>query len=132
MANPNHDQRGRFASGSAGGAATGDHQAVSPSLDTRNVDGKAIPRSQPITQHATPSVGTEKPIRLDSATSPSRKAGLGSARQDRIAAMRATDARHYGIPGDEHARMDAVTLNRPKASITSSPGRFDARGMKVR
>ena len=60
--NKNHDQQGRFSSGSDAGAATGDHAAVSPRLDVRNVSGRAVPRSKPITRHAgVPSVGTDKP-----------------------------------------------------------------------
>lgn len=58
--NPFHDSKGRFASGSASGAASGDHQAVSPHPDLRNVSGRAIPRSQVATRHAgAQSVGTD-------------------------------------------------------------------------
>lgn len=129
--NNNHDSRGRFASGSAGSAATGDHMAASPSPNVRNVNGRAVPRSQTVTRHAVPTVGTE-PVRLDNSNSPARKGRLGSARSDAIVRMKATDTRHFGIPGDMHARMNAATLAGPTGSITSSPGRFNARSMKIK
>lgn len=62
MANSNHDERGRFAAGSGGGAATGDHAAVSPSTKTRNVPGHGtVDRSTVVARHAnTDSVGTRR------------------------------------------------------------------------
>ena len=59
--NPNHDEKtGQFSSGSSGAAATGDHQAVSPSATARNVAGRTVDRSRPVTRHnGARSVGTD-------------------------------------------------------------------------
>jgi hypothetical protein len=64
MANPNHDNRGRFASGSEAAAGVGDHTAVSPSTATRNVPGHGtVARSNPVARHAgAVSLGTERPM----------------------------------------------------------------------
>jgi hypothetical protein len=100
------DERGRWTSGGSG-SETGDHLSESPSTETRNVAGMNVPRSRVIAKHAgAESVGTAPPtVRLDNANSPSTKRGLGSARQDRITQMRATDQRHFGIPGDVGSRV---------------------------
>jgi len=46
-----------------------------------------------------------KPVRLDNTNSPINKRGLGSAKQDRLVQMRATDQRHFGIEGDVGSRV---------------------------
>jgi hypothetical protein len=127
MANPNHDERGRFSSGSNGAAATGDHQAVSPSTETRNVPGHGtVLRSKVIAKHAgVASLGTS-----------SGGGGGGGSRfteaaSARVIRQKAIDQRHYGIPGDLASRM-AAQPSTPKGSITATPGRFDARGMKLK
>jgi hypothetical protein len=93
MANSNHDERGRFASGSNSGAATGDHGKVSPSATTRNVSGHNIPRSKVVTKHgAQASVGTSS-----GGGGLSGGAGGGgqlSAKQERINMRKAVDERH--------------------------------------
>jgi len=110
--NQPRDDHGRFASG-GGGSEVGDHQAESPSTETRNVSGRNIPRSQVVTRHGgAQSLGSEGSgsggggtVRLDSANSPSTKRKLGTAKQDRLIQMRATDQRHFGIEGDVRARV---------------------------
>jgi hypothetical protein len=58
----NHDERGRYSVGSSAAAGSGDHLAVSPSPAVRNVSGRAVPRSKPVTRHSgAQSVGTDKP-----------------------------------------------------------------------
>jgi hypothetical protein len=105
MGNDAHDpETGRFTNKS--GAEVGDHQTES-NLSTRRVSGRILPLSQVVTKHAdAPSVGTSMPtVRLDNANSPSTKSKLGSARSDRITQLRATDQRHFGIPGDVGSRV---------------------------
>jgi hypothetical protein len=126
MANPNHDERGRFSSGSNGAAATGDHQAVSPSTETRNVPGHGtVPRSKVIAKHAgAASVGT------------SSGGGGGGGRYTeaagaRVIRQKAIDQRHFGIEGDMASRLSKLPST-PKGSITSTPGRFDPRSMKLK
>lgn len=102
--NKNHDQQGRFSSGSDAGAATGDHAAVSPRLDVRNVSGRAVPRSKPITRHAgVPSVGTDKPrfIAVAGGLKPAVPTrGLRSAARERVAMLKEIDERHFPTPTD--------------------------------
>jgi hypothetical protein len=110
MGSPNQprDSLGRWSSGGSG-SETGDHLSVSPSLDTRNVSGMNVPRSQVVARHqGAVSVGTAPPtVRLDGASSPSAKRGLGSARSDRITQLRAIDQRHFGIEGDIQSRVNS-------------------------
>src|ERR1700692_2658151 len=103
------DSLGRWAAGGSG-SENGDHQQVSPSPDTRNVAGQTLPRSTVVAKHAgADSVGTAPPtVRLDNTTSPKTKTGRGSSRQERIVAMRAIDARHYGIEGDVGSRISKM------------------------
>ncbi len=111
MGNPNHDERGRFASGTAGAAADGDHLRVSPDTATRNVPGHGtVPRSQPVARHAgTPSVGTER-----------RR--LTSAARERVELNRRVDESHY--PTESNADIGLKT-----ALIGSriAPGKLDPR-----
>jgi hypothetical protein len=65
---------------------------VSPSTTHRNVNGVSVPRSIPV-------------VRLDNKNSPDVKSFKGSARNDRIVAMKATDARHFGVQGDVGSRV---------------------------
>jgi hypothetical protein len=90
--NQPRDSHGRWAAGNSGSSASGDHQSVSPSLTHRNVSGIAVPRSIPV-------------VRLDNKGSPDVKSFKGSARSDKIAALRAVDQRHFGIPGDVGNRV---------------------------
>jgi hypothetical protein len=123
MSNPNHDaQTGRFASGSSSGAATGDHQKVSPNSERRNVGGLNVSRKVVVTKHnGADSVGTggngssgspgtvspggsfnvrlkPKGPRLDTTASRNPQQmtrGLGRAARERAALNEATDRRHY-------------------------------------
>jgi hypothetical protein len=111
MGNSNHDERGRFASGSSSAAATGDHLAVSPSATTRNVEGRNVPRSKPVTRHAdAPSVGTEGPR-------------LSAAARDAIIRGKGIDQRAYPFRSDADVGL-RTTLMGPRP-IT--PGKLDPR-----
>lgn len=109
MGNPNHDQRGRFASGSSSGASTGDHQAVSPSPTHRNVSGLNLSRKVVVTKHnGADSVGTASGGNGSGAgASPFRVAlrpkkattGLGRAAAERVALNESVDRRHYPNEG---------------------------------
>jgi len=124
MGNTNHDERGRFASGSNSGAATGDHLAVSPSTATRNVPGHGnVPRSKPVARHANaPSVGTEN-----------SGGRLSEAARSNIIRGKAIDARHYGVANDtggERLRSDTPTktdFGKPQGGFQSKPGTFQVR-----
>jgi hypothetical protein len=112
MGNPNHGSDGRFVSGSAGAAASGDHQAVSPRADVRNVSGHAIPRSQVVTRHGgAQSVNTEGAPRLTGAAA------------ERVALNRQLDARSY--PTRTDADVAAKTDLMGPRKIT--PGKLDPR-----
>lgn len=125
MGNPNHDARGRFASGSASGAASGDHQSVSPHPDMRNVSGRAIPRSQVTTRHNN----------ADSVTSdPPRR--LGRAAAERVALNQQLDQRAYPTRSDaDVAGMTDLSGVRPIAKGKLDPRTstlVSARGPKPR
>jgi len=100
MSNPNHDERGRFASGQSSGAATGDHQKVSPHPERRNVGGLNVSRKVTVVAHnGVPSVGTSGNgsggsfgVRLKPKQTTT---GLGRAARERAALNEATDRRHY-------------------------------------
>jgi hypothetical protein len=98
------DSRGRWAAGGSG-SENGDHQQVSPSLDTRNVAGQNLPRSTVVARHAGVSVGTEPPtVRLDNANSPRDKTPIKqSARRERINLNLAQDQEHYPSRSDRVA-----------------------------
>jgi len=115
MGNPNHDERGRFASGSASGAASGDHQSHSPSPSTRNVAGQNLPRSRVVAKHnGADSVGTGGDGSGASSASPSfavraklkdykgrvTTTGQTSAARERVEMNRDVDRRHYPTGGD--------------------------------
>jgi hypothetical protein len=103
MGNSNHDERGRFSSGSDSAAGKGDHAAVSPHPALRNVSGRTVPRSKPITRHAgVQSVGTDaataKPRFI--ATAGGLKpvvptTGLRPAAAEKARMNEAVDRRHY-------------------------------------
>jgi hypothetical protein len=120
VSNDNHDEKGRFASGSQSGAATGDHASVSPDTATRNVPGHGnVPRSKVVAKHAgAASVGTSsgggggggggsggrgiggsaKPKFIATAGGLKPKqmsTGLSGAAREKRALGIATDARHY-------------------------------------
>jgi hypothetical protein len=126
MGNPNHDQRGRFASGN-GAAASGDHLQAQPSnKNLRRVPGHpggVVPRSKVVAAHnGADSVGVSNGV----------GAGTGgvrlSAKEEKIAMSKAVDARRY--PTRSNAHVTATTdLGKPIQSITATPGRFDAREM---
>lgn len=111
MGNPNHDQRGRFSSGSSGAAATGNHMAVSPSTATRNVPGHGtVARSKPIARHAgEPSVGTERPR-------------LSEAARANIIRGKGIDQRHYPIETDR-----TVANKTGLIGTRVAPGKLDPR-----
>jgi hypothetical protein len=105
--NPNHGSDGKFVAGSSAAAGTGDHAAVSPSLATRNVSGRAVPRAVPVTRHANAvSLGTEKPM---------------SAREERVALNRRADESLY------HSNTKALPANRDLIGTRIAPGRLDPR-----
>ncbi len=109
MGNPNHDEHGRFASGSSGAAASGDHLATSPSMATRNVAGRTVPRSQPVTRHAgAPSVGTER--------------RLTSSAAERVALNRRVDEGHYPTASNADVGMKTALIGSRIA-----PGKLDPR-----
>jgi hypothetical protein len=130
MGNVNHDERGRFSSGSSSGAATGDHLAVSPSLNTRNVEGHGnVPRSRVIVRHigAGPSLGTENPKPRFIATAGGLKPkvmsrGLSAAAAERVALNASVDASLYHKSNPN--RTAATDLARPQAGFSSTLGRF--------
>jgi hypothetical protein len=125
MANPNHDEKGRFASGSASGAASGDHLATQPANPAlRNVSGRTVPRSKPVARHANvPSVGT------DAGSGPR----LSDAARANIIRGKAIDARHYGVANDtggERLRSDTgpkTDFGKPMSGFQSKPGTFQVR-----
>ena len=102
MGNSNHDERGRFSSGSDGAAASGDHAAVSPSMATRNVAGRNVPRSQPITRHnGAQSLGTDKPRFVATAGGLKPKVtstGLSQAAREKVALGREVDRSYRATP----------------------------------
>ncbi len=108
MSNDAHDERGRFTT-KGGGAATGDHQAS---------------QSKPVGPG-------RQPVRLDTAGSPRRKTGYqGSSREETIANRMRVDERH--MPTRSNADVAAMTdQSKAMGSITATPGRFDARNMKL-
>ena len=120
MGNKFHDERGRFASGSEGAAARGDHQAVSPDATKRVVSGKSVPREKVVTEHAGPSVGTSS-------------GRLSAAARDNIIRGKGVDARHYGVPSDtQGARLRSDTGSRTdlggaQYGFQSKPGSFRVR-----
>ncbi len=110
MANPNHDEKGRFASGSSAAAASGHHEAVSPHPERRNVGGLNVSRKVTVVAHnGVPSVGTGGNGSGGSSGSASgpggsfnvrlkpkqTTTGLGRAARERAALNVATDRRHY-------------------------------------
>lgn len=108
MANPNHDERGRFSSGSA----SGDHAAGSPSRVTRNVPGHPGPiaRSQVVARHSnTASVGTEP--------------RLSAAARDSIIRGKFADQRAYPVRSDSDIALKQL-MQQPHSV---SPGRFSAK-----
>jgi hypothetical protein len=112
MGNPNHDERGRFASGSSAAAAVGDHQKVSPSTSTRNVGGVAVGRARPVARHVgVESVNTEPP-----------RSRLSANARDTIIRNKAIDARHYPITTDRSiaAKTDLMG-SRPVAAGKLDP-----------
>jgi hypothetical protein len=110
MGNPNHGQDGRFSSGSAGAAASGDHQAASPSLSTRNVSGRAVSRATPVTRHTAPSVGTEPPRRLSASAA------------ERVALNKRVDEGHF--PKESNADIGMKTA---LIGTRTAPGKLDPR-----
>ncbi len=65
-----------------------------------------------------------QPVRIDSEGSPATKTYQGSAKSERITAMRAVDQRHYGIEGaDRTAKTD---LGQPAGTHTPA-GKMDPR-----
>jgi hypothetical protein len=109
MANPNHDDRGRFASGSEAAAGTGNHQAVSPSTATRNVPGHGnVARSKPVVRHAgVQSLGTDTPSRLSAAA------------QERVTLNKRADASLYHQTG--------IPATRDLIGTRTTPGKLDPR-----
>ena len=113
--NIHHGPDGKFAtadSAASAAIARGDHLAAQPkNPDLRRHEGNLIPRSTPVGTHAdSDSVGVSAPtVRLDNTNSPGVKGKLGSAKQDRITQMRATDQRHFGIEGDVRSRVSKMT-----------------------
>lgn len=108
MGNQNHDERGRFASGSNSGAATGDHAAVSPRGDVRNVSGRAVPRSKPVTRHAgAQSVGTDKPAKVAPPWGTGRPAP-GQAARDAVIRGKGIDSRRYPVRTDAGMGLDTT------------------------
>ena len=113
MGNPNHDERGRFASGGSG-AASGDHQDHSPSLTHRNVSGKAIPRSKVVTEAGgaasvgtggvgsggSPATGFRVRAKLKDFAGRQTTTGLRPAARERAEMNRDVDRRHYPTGGD--------------------------------
>jgi hypothetical protein len=102
MPNPNHDRLGRFSSGDEA-AANGDQLAAAPSdTSKRHVPGHGVvDRNVPVI--------------------PGPR--LSRAARERIIANKATDQRRYPLRSD--AQIAAKTdLQKPMASLTSSPGRF--------
>ena len=108
--NNNHDAKGRFASGSSSAAGRGDHQAVSPHPETRNVNGLNLSRKIVVAKHGNAdSVGVsggngESPGAVSPGGSPSfavrvkpkqTTTGLGRAARERVALNEAIDRRHY-------------------------------------
>jgi len=99
----NHDNRGRFSSGSA---ASGDHQA------SQSV--QRAPRLS-VTRHDVPTVGTERP-----------RITLRPAARDRIVRNKMVD---QGSRAGRPIRTDADIASRtdfgkPQAGLTATPGRF--------
>ena len=111
------DYHGRWTSGGSG-SESGDHQTESPSTATRNVNGKNVPRSKVVTEHAGPSVGTDS----------GQSSRLSQAARDRIIRGKGTDQRHYPNRGPE--ATGATDLMRPMAGLTATPGRFKYQGRK--
>jgi len=129
MPNSNHDERGRFASGSQSGAATGDHGRVSPDTKSRNLPGHGnIPRSKVIGKHAGHnSVGTSSGGGGGGGGSGGGGGGGGrmSARAERIKMRQQVDQRHKPTRTDaEVASMTA--LGQPLGTQTK-PGMLDPR-----
>jgi hypothetical protein len=97
VGNSNHDSLGRFSSGSAGAAATGDHLATQPANPAlRNVSGRTVPRSKPVTRHAVQSVGTDKPAKVAPPWGTGRPAP-GQAARDAVIRGKGIDSRAYPI-----------------------------------
>jgi hypothetical protein len=110
MANANHDARGRFASGSNSAAGSGDHQAVSPRADVRNVSGRTVPRSKPVTRHGgVQSLGTDAPR-------------LGRAAAERVALNRRVDEGHYPTETNADVGMKTALIG-----TRIAPGKLDPR-----
>lgn len=126
MPNPNHDERGRFSSGSAAAAARGDNLAAQPSnKGMRNVPGHGVvPRSRVVAKHRGPSVGTGG----SGGAGDGSGGGLMSAREERVHLNKNLDERHF--PKRSNADVAAATdLSKPIQSITATLGVFDAREM---
>jgi hypothetical protein len=111
--NNNHDEKGRFASGSSSGAATGDHQKVSPQPERRNVGGLNVSRKVVVVAHngadsvgtgatggnGTGSAGARPGFRV--ALRPKKETtGLGRAARERVAMAEEVDRRHFPSGGD--------------------------------
>jgi hypothetical protein len=113
MANPNHDERGRFAAGSSSGAASGDHQTASPHPERRNVNGLNVSRKVVVTKHngadsvgtgatggnGTGSTGASPGFRVTLRPKKSTT-GLGRAARERAEMNREVDRRHLPTGGD--------------------------------
>lgn len=125
MGNPNHDEKGRFASGSSSAAASGDHQAASPSPNVRNVPGHgAVARSQVVAKHnGAPSVGTDKPrfVLTPGGLKPKQMTtGLRPAAQERAELNRRVDASHYPSRSTTE-RAAATDLGQPRKPARGWP-----------
>ena len=124
MGNENHDpDTGRFSSGSASGAAVGDHGATSPSVVTRNVPGHGtVRRSKVVAMHAhTPSVGTSSGGGGGSGGDGMLR--LSAAARERVKLNRQLDESHYPTETDASVAAKTALLGpRPVA-----PGKLDPR-----
>lgn len=126
MSNPQQarDSKGKWTSG----AASGDHQAESPSATMRNVPGHGmVPRSKPVAKHnGAESVGTSNGGTF--ASNANRRPGHMLTRAelnavgDRTIRNKGVDQRSYPVRGPETTA--ATDLMRPMGSITATPGRF--------
>lgn len=133
MGNPNHDEKGRFASGSSSGAASGDHQSVSPSPTHRNVSGQAIPRSRVIARHnGADSVGTggngsggdgaSFPVRARLKDFKGRQTtrGPGAIARERVALNQRVDESHYPTRSNADVGLN-TTLGKPSKTARGWP-----------
>jgi hypothetical protein len=122
MGNPNHDERGKFASGSASGAATGDHGAVSPSTARRNVPGHGtVARSKVVAMHShTPSVGTSSGGGGGGGDG-GGGGRLGLAAREKVALNRRVDQGHFPPQSNTDIGMKTVLGGHP------SSGKLDPR-----